>query len=39
MSVIRILLVDDFVAWQGFMREMFELEADFKIIGTANADW
>jgi DNA-binding NarL/FixJ family response regulator len=36
MSVIKILLVDDFVAWQVFMRDMFELEADFKIIGTAN---
>lgn len=36
MSVIQILLVDDFVPWQFFVLEMFESDADFKIIGTAN---
>jgi DNA-binding NarL/FixJ family response regulator len=36
MSVIQILLVDAFVPWQLFLREMLESDADFKIIGTAN---
>lgn len=36
MSVIQILLVDDFVPWQLLVREIFESETDFRIIGTAN---
>ena len=36
MSVIQILLVDDFVPWQFLVRQMFESDADFEIIGTAN---
>ena len=36
MSVVQILLVDDFVPWQLFVRGIFEPETDFKIIGTAN---
>jgi DNA-binding NarL/FixJ family response regulator len=36
MPVTQILVVDDFVPWQLMLRDMFESEADFKIIGTAN---
>jgi len=36
MSVIKILLVDDFMPWQSAVREMLESEADFKMIGRAN---
>lgn len=36
MPVIQILLVDDFVPWQLFVREILKSETEFKLIGTAN---
>jgi DNA-binding NarL/FixJ family response regulator len=36
LAVIQILLVDDFVPWQLFVREMFKSETEFKIIDTAK---
>ena len=36
MPVKQILLVDDCLPWQRFVREMFESEADLKIIATAT---
>ena len=36
MPVKQILLVDDSLPWQRFVREMFESEADLKIIATAT---
>ena len=36
MSVIHILLVDDFASWQLLLQELFESETEFKIIATAN---
>lgn len=36
MPLIQILLVDDFLPWQVFVRDMFESEIGFKIIATAN---
>ena len=36
MPVKQILLLDDSLPWQRFVREMFESEADLKIIGTAT---
>jgi len=36
MPVKQILLVDDSVPWQRFVQEMFESEADFKIIAIAT---
>lgn len=36
MSVVQILVVDDFSPWQRFVRNMLEPETDFTITGTAN---
>jgi DNA-binding NarL/FixJ family response regulator len=36
LPVIQILLVDDFVPWQLFVREILKSETEFKLIGTAN---
>ena len=38
MPVKQILLVDDSLPWQRCVREMFESEADLKIIATATMD-
>jgi len=36
MSVIQILVVDDFLPWQHLIRAILESEADLKIVGTAT---
>ena len=39
MPDIHILLVDDFLPWQRFVMELFETEADLKIISVASDGW
>jgi len=39
MPDIHILLVDDFLPWQRFVMEIFETEADLKIISVASDGW
>lgn len=36
MPDIHILVVDDFLAWQRFVIELFETETDLKIIAIAS---
>jgi DNA-binding NarL/FixJ family response regulator len=36
MSVIRILVVDDFLPWLRFVQQVFQTETDFSIIATAT---
>jgi DNA-binding NarL/FixJ family response regulator len=39
MSVIRILIVDDFLSWQHFVLEMLRPETDLQIISVAADGW